>query len=364
MKKSVFFAIAAACIVSTMFLIGSRINSILTSYESGNGFHKIELQNKNPYAIFGSDAVVLMTEAERNSDHVLEIINDSLNDLISRMELDMHSGIVKLFDKEGNLIEERLLDAKEKARWLTSDRFAEKYYSHSPYSYAVGNPVQYIDINGDSIWIAHKGNNYLYENGTLYLTGQEYTGKIRGFLKQTMNALGSIGSTTEGGQMISELSASTNNFTIMRSSNNEFKSSNIVKAYGQQHIAENSATYQMMGANYVSGGSEGTIYWNPKGASLPTTVGMQNEPFTVLGHEMFHGLDANRGTLISGEYNGVNKNEWQAVYRENVMRSQAGLPLRSHYGTAVTPEGVRTRGVGPRMITPGNQPILPSWYQP
>jgi len=37
-------------------------------------------------------------------------------------------------------------------RLLSVDRFAEKYPSLSPYSYAAGNPVVIIDANGDNTW--------------------------------------------------------------------------------------------------------------------------------------------------------------------------------------------------------------------
>ncbi|WP_163223410.1 RHS repeat domain-containing protein [Bacteroides sp. 214] len=33
----------------------------------------------------------------------------------------------------------------------TPDRFAEKYYSKSPYAYVANNPVKYVDLRGDSI---------------------------------------------------------------------------------------------------------------------------------------------------------------------------------------------------------------------
>ena len=36
-------------------------------------------------------------------------------------------------------------------RFSTMDRFAEKYPELSPYSYCAGNPIKYIDVNGDSI---------------------------------------------------------------------------------------------------------------------------------------------------------------------------------------------------------------------
>ncbi|MCW5912954.1 MAG: hypothetical protein KIT62_17925, partial [Cyclobacteriaceae bacterium] len=35
----------------------------------------------------------------------------------------------------------------------TIDRFSEKYSSMSPYQYTAGNPVKYVDINGDSVWV-------------------------------------------------------------------------------------------------------------------------------------------------------------------------------------------------------------------
>ena len=41
----------------------------------------------------------------------------------------------------------------ERGRWLTQDRFAEKYYSIGQYNYCAGNPVNYIDIKGDSLMI-------------------------------------------------------------------------------------------------------------------------------------------------------------------------------------------------------------------
>ncbi|MCC8034589.1 MAG: type III secretion system effector protein [Rikenellaceae bacterium] len=334
---------------------------IQTRFEISGTLRNASFVDPNPYAMFGSDAVLLMTEHELDVDHKLQITDDKTGNL---WEMDMQTGSVATYDKDGVLIAEKQLNSREMARWLTLDRFAEKYYSISPYSFAAGNPIRYIDINGDSLWIAHKGENFLYENGTLYLNGQEYTGKVKGFLKQSVNALRSINATAEGSQMISELSASASYFNIVQSNKNEFKADNIIKAYGQQHISENSATYQMMGMNHISGGSGGTIYWNPNGIDLPTTTGMRNDPSVVLGHEMFHGLDANRGALVSGEHNGIRKNEWQAVYRENMMRGQAGIPLRTHYETAVTSNGVRIGGSGPRMITSANQPILPSWYRP
>ena len=151
MKKQIFTTLMVVGVFSLVFLLTGKKMSEARNYEKQGDYRRMELQNSNPYAIFGSDAVVLMTEAERMTDHTLVIDNPNSGDLIGRMELDMRTSIARLFDKNGALLEERLLDEREKARWLTQDRFAEKYYSISPYAYVANNPVRYTDPTGDTI---------------------------------------------------------------------------------------------------------------------------------------------------------------------------------------------------------------------
>ena len=43
-------------------------------------------------------------------------------------------------------------------RFMKTDRFSEKYVSLSPYQYGANNPVNNIDINGDSIWYTLNDN--------------------------------------------------------------------------------------------------------------------------------------------------------------------------------------------------------------
>jgi len=265
-------------------------------------------------------------------------------------------------------------------RFHTQDRFAEKYHTMSPYQYGANNPVLMIDVNGDSLWISYKGNNILYENGNLYnKDGTAYTGKgvkmdkngnvtgYKGFLGQTMSALGTISGTAEGGAMVTELQSSANNFTIEKGPS-EFRRDNVYTAYANQFQTDPSqtGTYNMLSASGVNfaGGSGGTISWNPSGTKLPIVGGTGTNAAIDLAHEMFHGLDANRGLLDDRVQNGVKRSEWQAVYRENTLRGQLGVPLRTHYISVQNPSGVVTGGAGPRMITPANTPILPTWYTP
>jgi len=271
----------------------------------------------------------------------------------------------------------RFYDA-QLGRFHTQDRFSEKYYSLTNYGYAANNPVLMIDVNGDSLWINHKGNDILYENGNLSnADGTAYTGKgvkvkkdesikLKGFLKQTVNALGSVGGTQEGSSLISELQGSNNNFTIEKSSSNSFSPDNTSASFA--NIPE---LQDVSGNSLGSSGSGGTIYFNPNSTQSGfNTAGNRNRPSYVgLAHEMFHGRDANQGLLYydhnytnafsgrtyNAQHNGVNKSEWRAVYYENLLRSQAGLPLRTHYRVQQTSNGYQPTGT--RLIDANNNPI-------
>lgn len=200
----------------------------------------------------------------------------------------------------------------------------------------------------------------------MYQNGQEYKGKVKGFLKQTVKALNVIASTNEGGNMLNELQTSKNNFDIKSFKANankrdEFDATDVGAAFNNQLLTDPSATGTQRAK---SGGSGGTIYWDPSGVEIPTTNGTQVNPAIDLAHEMFHALDANRGLLDDRLEQGIKRGEWQAVFRENTLRSQMGVPLRTHYVKSVDQSGNVLGGAGPRMITNSNTPILPSWYKP
>ena len=117
-----------------------------------------------------------------------------------------------------------------------------------------------------------------------------------------------------------------------------------------------------------SSGSGGTIYWNANSTNggLDLTGNTSRPAYLGLGHEMGHASDSNQGllhfnsdytnvvtgTTYNSTHNGLLKSEWRAVYRENVIRGQAGIPLRTHYGINMS-TGVPV-GIGPRLLTPTN----------
>lgn len=110
-----------------------------------------DMENPNPYAIFGGNPYIAGGKTAGGSVKVLVIENIRDNSPIARLEHNLETGIVTTFDHEGNVVHQKKLREGERA-WPTQDRFAEKYYHLSPYSYGAGNPINIIDINGDSIW--------------------------------------------------------------------------------------------------------------------------------------------------------------------------------------------------------------------
>ncbi len=165
--------------------------------------------------------------------------------------------------------------------------------------------------------------------------------------------------------MIDELQDSSNSFVIKKGNNGFDPTSRRLASANIPEIQECFGDYR------GSDGSGGTVYWNPRILDSGEDInGNTYRPaFIGLGHEFAHASDANKGYLHRGnynnnqplkqlysttgslydsEYNGLLKSEWRAVYRENLIRKQAGYSYRVYYFYP---------SMGPRLLTPDNEPI-------
>ena len=226
------------------------------------------------------------------------------------------------------------------ARFNRVDRFAEKYTSLTPYHYAANNPIYYIDVNGDSLWVTHKTGflglggkqTLLYENGNLYnKDGSAYAGKVKGYLGKVKGALDDINAVTSGQGLLRQLEGSDFNFTIQKGSN-RFEPSSVARA---------GLALQAPGMAAMAG-SGGDIFWKPGASnSGPNQLGNTARPsFIGLTHELGHASMAEQGRQdfsffapghADPNLSRVTNDEFNAAHIENQVRSEYGIPLRQFY---------------------------------
>ena len=268
----------------------------------------------------------------------------------------------------------RYMDHELLTSFLSVDRYASKYPFISPYVYCTWNPIRLIDPTGDTIVIMGGNDTKVY-----YSPGMKYSGSD-GFVKQTVSALNTLNGTDEGAKIISGLHTSNNTFSIHEAEDGGdcFKPSDGLRAYAKQYETDPSLKEQYeYFSKYMafSGGSGGDVYWYPGGTWLPIIdgekLGVDVCPVTDLGHELSHAFDANLGLMDRRIHHlnekdkiGVSRNDWNAVYRENLMRQQLNKPLRTHYHKRTENNllGIPqvTGGDGPFMLKNG-KPYLPNW---
>jgi hypothetical protein len=188
---------------------------------------------------------------------------------------------------------------------------AEKYYSISPYVYVMNNPINAVDLRGDTITTMIDENKYRWGSvdgpyGFVNSDGTLYSGKDK-YANSLTKALNTLRSKDTGRELVDYLAGDA----------------------GSVNIVDNSENSSEIGTGK-------TIKWNDsnnyQGAHRPGFIG--------LGHEMAHIQDKWKGTLdmtvwttvtdATGSDKTIYNAEKQALHIENQIRVEHGKSLRTH----------------------------------
>ena len=198
------------------------------------------------------------------------------------------------------------------------DRFAEKYYSLSPYQYAGNNPIRNIDVNGDSIVIEANPNGLFDQIKDWLGFDTQYQSKV----KEMLEELKEIDEDVK--EMIERLEASEHIIRITQISKERRlngENGNIARPETEEEGVKQG----------------GTIEFDPY--NTKTSEGYRS-PIIGLVHELAHTDDFIQGRMVpvdgkklkqKDEFELLNKRiaEQYPLEMENKVRAKLKLPLRS-----------------------------------
>ena len=190
-------------------------------------------------------------------------------------------------------------------RFTTNDRFAEKYYSMSPYQYGANNPVNNIDVNGDTIVVNPNG---LIDNVRIFFGfDTKYQKDVKADLQQLKK------DDKEIGEMIIELEKSKNVHSITRTKRGKSNSSGFDREKAKKDIPQGSI-----------------INYDP---DVKTDInGNHRTPRIGLSHELQHSSDVDKGIMSYENIgNGIPMREIRAINTENKIRKRTGDAKRTEY---------------------------------
>ena len=201
-------------------------------------------------------------------------------------------------------------------RFMTIDRFAEKYYPISPYQYGGNNPINNIDINGDSIIIQPNANGLIDQIKEFFGFDTKYQEIVKADLSQLKKDDAKVSG------IISDLEESENIHSITMPKKGDSNSTEIDKEKAEKKISQGS-----------------TVRYNPYSRRRSRYENETRTPRVGLSHELQHSFDVDKkmDTYETTE-NGIRLREVRAVNTENKIRKRTGDPKRIEYGGKKIPK--------------------------
>ena len=103
--------------------------------------------NECPYALFGDSTRTLDCQPLEMSSYDIPVVLDDGSSAM--LTLDIPNDLAELKDEEGRVLATDTLPKHLQAIFLSVDPKASDYPHVSPYAYCMGNPVVFIDLNGE-----------------------------------------------------------------------------------------------------------------------------------------------------------------------------------------------------------------------
>ncbi|SFO38978.1 RHS repeat-associated core domain-containing protein [Paenimyroides ummariense] len=227
-------------------------------------------------------------------------------------------------------------------RFFNMDNYAEQYLDLTPYQYGANNPVYFIDVNGDYIYIMDKGIRYKFDSGKLFAKDDEgnwaeHTPKAGSFLEQVYMELksmyefsgGSTGRTGDGGNsfgksLLTLFNNDKNNVDIWESS--KFPSS---------YFRDIMGFFNDKGKNLLLLNLNEKIEYYSYNNTFYTS-----DLMFIIGHELGHALSFYYGIKNRSDewftppgHRALKKDEFFALFIENQLLNQFNKPARINYFT-------------------------------
>ena len=212
---------------------------------------------------------------------------------------------------------------------LSQDPLSEKYYSISPYAYCAGNPVNLVAPDGMEIWVyLNRGREneqaLRYESGALFNTNGDLYDGDDSFARRVLTSLYIIDSIIDDdvSYVMSKLISSPRRHIIEKDPGNDDATGVVEKAFGKS-LAHSGIPV------------EAVIHVSLNKKTIENNL--RNTPTATLGHELMHAFDYDQGNFkgMIGRPKSVydvDPMEIRAVYFENLVRKNRGLPIRMTYG--------------------------------